>query len=125
VRPVKRWIRRFPLRYSIEPREDFPSRPLFEELLAEKHLLIADHTRRHLRSELTFPGPVIDRTNRARWLEEGAATLGERAATEVDRIIGEFTPSRLGDDVRQQLEEVMTAAARAARMDELPERSSG
>ena len=110
---------------GIEPREDFPSRPLFEELLAEKHLLIADHTRRHLRSELTFPGPVIDRTNRARWLEEGAATLGERAATEVDRIIGEFTPSRLGDDVRQQLEEVMTAAARAARMDELPERSSG
>ena len=41
------------LRAGIEPREDFPSRPLFEELLAEKHLLIADHTRRHLRSELT------------------------------------------------------------------------
>ena len=90
------------LRAGIEPREDFPSRPLFEELLAEKHLLIADHTRRHLRSELTFPGPVVDRTSRARWLEEGAATLGDRAAREVDRITAEFTPSRIGDDVRKE-----------------------
>jgi trimethylamine--corrinoid protein Co-methyltransferase len=110
------------LRAGIEPREDFPSRPLFEELLAEKHLLIADHTRRHLRSELTFPGPVIDRTSRARWLEEGGATLGERAATEVDRIITEHTPSRLNDEVRRELEEMMTAAARANGMDSLPER---
>jgi len=110
------------LRAGIEPREDFPSRPLFEELLAEKHLLIADHTRRHLRSELTFPGPVVDRTSRARWLEEGAATLGERAAREVDRITAEHTPSRLSDDVLRELEEVMTAAARAHGMDELPER---
>ena len=110
------------LRAGIEPREDFPSRPLFEELLAEKHLLIADHTRRHLRSELTFPGPVVDRTSRARWLEEGAATLGDRAAREVDRITAEYTPSRIGDDVRRNLEEVMTAAARARGMDTLPER---
>jgi len=110
------------LRAGIEPREDFPSRPLFEELLAEKHLLIADHTRRHLRSELTFPGPVVDRTSRARWLEEGAATLGDRAAREVDRITAEYTPSRIGDDVRRNLEEVMTAAARAHGMDTLPER---
>jgi trimethylamine--corrinoid protein Co-methyltransferase len=110
------------LRAGIEPREDFPSRPLFEELLAEKHLLIADHTRRHLRSELTFPGPVVDRTSRARWLEEGAATLGERAAREVDRNTADFKPSRIGDDVRKDLEEVMTAAASANGMDTLPER---
>jgi trimethylamine--corrinoid protein Co-methyltransferase len=107
---------------GIEPREDFPSRALFEELLAEKHLMIADHTRRHLRSELTFPGPVIDRMARARWMEEGAKTLGENAASEVDRIIGEFTPSRIGDDVCKDLEEVMTAAARANGMDALPPR---
>jgi trimethylamine--corrinoid protein Co-methyltransferase len=110
------------LRAGIEPREDFPSRPLFEELLAEKHLLIADHTRRHLRSELTFPGPVVDPTSRARWLEEGAATLGDRAAREVDRITAKYTPSRIGDDVRRNLEEVMAAAAHANGMDTLPER---
>jgi len=107
---------------GIEPREDFPSRALFEELLAEKHLMIADHTRRHVRSELTFPGPVIDRMSRARWLEEGAATLGENAAREVDRIVGEFTPSRIGAEVQKNLEDVMSAAAKANGMDALPER---
>ena len=110
------------VRAGIEPREDFPSKPLFEELLAEKHLMIADHTRRHLRSELTFPGPVIDRTSRQRWLEEGSKTLAENVAGEVDRVLGDFTPSRIGDDVRKNLEEVMTAAAKASGMDVLPER---
>ena len=107
---------------GIEPREDFPSKAHFEELLAEKHLMISDHTRRHLRSELTFPGPVIDRTSRQRWLEEGSKTLDENVAGEVDRIIGEFTPSRLGDDEKKQLEDVMTAAAKVNGMDSLPER---
>jgi trimethylamine--corrinoid protein Co-methyltransferase len=112
------------LRAGIEPRGDFPSRPLFEELLAEKHLLIADHTRRHVREELMFPGPVIDRTSRARWLDEGGATLGARAAAEVDRKLAEFEPSRIGDDVKRELERIMVSAARAAGMDSLPARSA-
>ena len=51
---------------GIEPREDFPAAPIFEELLREKHLLIADHTRRHLREEIVFPGPVVNRANLSR-----------------------------------------------------------
>jgi len=108
------------LRAGIEPREDFPSRPIFEELLAEKHLLIADHTRRHVREELTFPGQVIDRTSRARWLEEGGATLADRAAAEVDRRKAAYEPSRIDDTVRRQLGDIMNAAARGAGMDALP-----
>ena len=46
---------------GIEAREDFPARPHFEELLRDKHLLIAKHTRKYLRKEHFFPGPVIDR----------------------------------------------------------------
>jgi len=52
---------------GIEPRDDFPAAPLLSELMREHHLLIADHTLRHLRSEISFPGPVIDRANRSRW----------------------------------------------------------
>ena len=43
-------------------------------------------------------------------------------AGEVDRILGEFTPSRIGDDVKKELEDVMTAAAKANGMDALPDR---
>ena len=105
---------------GIEPREDFPSIPLFQELLAEKHLLIADHTRRHLRREITFPSAVIDRANRVRWAKEGKPTLGERAAREVSRIIGQYTPSRLPDSAKADLTRLMESEARRHGMPSLP-----
>ncbi len=107
---------------GVEPRDDFPSRPLFEELLKEKHLLIAKHTRRHLKQEIFFPGPVINRANRARWLDEGGLTLRERAAREVARLVDEAAPPRLPGSARNDLIAVMEAAARQSGMHALPER---
>lgn len=106
---------------GIEPKDDFPARPIFEELLREKHLLIAKHTRRHLRSEIVFPGPVIDRANHSRWLEEGALTLGERARHEVARLVEAYEPSRLPEVIKGELRRLMQAEARRAGMDRLPE----
>jgi len=109
---------------GIEPREDFPARPIFEELAREKHLLIAKHTRRHLREEITFPGPVIDRANRARWVEEGGLTLGERARREVRRLVEAYTPSRLPDEAKTALTERMETEARRHGLDRLPARAA-
>ncbi|MBP1605536.1 MAG: mttB [Acidobacteria bacterium] len=114
----------FRLIAGIEPRDDFPARPIFEELLREKHLLIAKHTRRHLRHEIAFPGPVVDRANRARWQEEGGRTLGERARAEVSRLTGAYTPSSLSEQGKAALVDRMQAEARAAGMDRLPERDA-
>ena len=50
---------------GIEPKDDFPALDLFKELLQEQHLLIADHTMKHLQNEIHFPGPVIDLANAA------------------------------------------------------------
>jgi len=107
---------------GIEPREDFPSLPLFQELLREKHLLIAKHTRRHLREEIVFPGPVIDRANQARWLEDGGLTLRERAVREVSRLVASYTPSRVSDQARHDLTSVMEREARRLGMQALPPR---
>jgi len=109
---------------GIEPRDDFPAQPLFEEFLKEKHLLIAKHTRRHLREEIHFPGPVIERANLSRWTEEGSQTLAQRAGKEIDRLLQEYTPSRLPDDVKQELERLMAAEANRVGMDRLPERGA-
>jgi trimethylamine--corrinoid protein Co-methyltransferase len=109
---------------GIEPREDFPALPIFQELQRDKHLIIADHTRRHLRDEIRFPGPVIDRANRARFEDEGGRSLGERASGEVERLIGEFEPTRLDDGVKAQLIERMESAARDSGMDTLPTREA-
>jgi len=107
---------------GIEPRDDFPSTPIFEELIREKHLLIADHTRRHLRQEIWFPGPVVERANRSRWLEEGGQSLEQRAANEVERLLASHTPSALPNEVATELDRLMTAEARRYGMDRLPGR---
>ena len=108
---------------GIEPREDFPARPIFEELLRDGHLLISPHTRRHLKNELYFPGRVIDRANLSRWREEGSLTLGERAHQEVERLIGEWQPSRLDAERSKELCTLMEREARRWGMDKLPNRA--
>jgi trimethylamine--corrinoid protein Co-methyltransferase len=109
---------------GIEPRDDFPSQPRFEELLAEKHLLISDHTRQHLRQEHLFPGPVIDRANRPRWQEEGSRTLHQRAHGQVQKHLDEYEPSRLPGAAKTELTKLMEGEARRHGMDSLPPRET-
>ena len=109
---------------GIEPKEDFPALPIFQELLKDDHLLISKHTRRYLKTEHYFPGPVIDRANRERWKEEGASTLIERANREVESLIGSYEPSRLSDDKKKELVRLMSSEARRRGQDELPVRKS-
>ena len=108
---------------GIEPRDDFPARSIFEEFLRERHLIIADHTLRHMKDQIRFPGPIIDRANRARYEDEGQTTLQERASGEVERLIAQAEPSRLDDGTKAQLIECMEGAAKEAGMDSLPSRN--
>ena len=110
----------FRMAAGIEPKDDFPAQPLFEEMIKEQHLLIADHTRRHLKSEVYFPGPAIDRANRSRWSEEGSLTLSQRAHKEVEKLISTWTPVRLNDDVKTELTRLMESEARRYGMNKLP-----
>jgi len=112
------------LAQGVEPRDDFPALPHFDELLREGHLLIADHTRRHAAAEIALPGPVIDRANRSRWREEGALTLGERARREVERLLASYQPSRLPAETRSELVHLMEKEARRAGMAGLPAREA-
>jgi trimethylamine--corrinoid protein Co-methyltransferase len=108
------------LRRGIEPRDDFPARPLFEELLRDQHLLIAAHTRKHRKEQIRFTSPVIERAPLGRWREEGETTLGQRASREVGRLLAAWRPSRLPDESKRALRERMGHAARAAGMADLP-----
>jgi trimethylamine--corrinoid protein Co-methyltransferase len=96
---------------GIEPKEDFPSIGLFRELLEEKHMLISEHTRRHLKTEHFFPGPVIDRASRSRWEEKGSLTLGQRAHQEVEKLLEKYEPSGLPENIKKELTKLMTTEA--------------
>jgi len=109
---------------GIEDKEDFPALPRFQELLQEGHLLISKHTRKYLKEEIRFPGPAIDRANRSRWQEEGSLTLGQRAHSEVERLIKAYQPTRLSEGIRKELTRLMEGEARKHGMDRLPEQDS-
>jgi trimethylamine--corrinoid protein Co-methyltransferase len=105
---------------GIEAKEDFPSLPRFEELLSDKHLLISEHTLRYLKQEFYVPGPVMDRATRTRWQEEGGVSLIERAHREVERLIGEYVPSRLPDSTKKELTRLMEREASRYGQEHLP-----
>ena len=105
---------------GIEPKEDFPALERFQELLRDNHLLISDHTRKHLRNEHYMPGPAIDRANRSRWREEGHRTLGERANAEVERLVSGYQPTSLSQEIKTDLTKLMMDEAKRYGMDTLP-----
>jgi trimethylamine--corrinoid protein Co-methyltransferase len=105
---------------GIEPKDDFPAMGLFQELLKEKHMLISDHTRRHIRTEHFFPGQVIDRARRSKWEEKGSLTLKQRAHQEVRRLLESYQRSNLPEDVKQELTKLMTQEAQRYGQNNLP-----
>jgi trimethylamine--corrinoid protein Co-methyltransferase len=107
---------------GIEPKDDFPALPLFEELLNEEHLLISKHTRKYLRDEHYFPGPVINRANRSRWQDEGASTLEDRAQKEVNEILKTYEPSSLSKEIKNELINLMEREAGKFSQETLPMR---
>ncbi len=106
---------------GIEPKEDFPSIPLFQELLKDKHLLISKHTRKYLKEEHHTSGKIINRANLSRWKEEGSLSLNDRANQEIERLLNEYEPSRLSEDIKKELNHRMEDEARLNGMDKLPE----
>jgi len=110
----------FRLIEGITPRDDFPALPIFQELLREKHLLIAEHTIRYRHKEIFFPGPAIDRANRERWKQQGAMDLNARLHNEVNKLLKTYQPSTLPETTKKDLVKLMEKEARRHGQDQLP-----
>jgi trimethylamine--corrinoid protein Co-methyltransferase len=70
--------------------DDLPTRPLVDQVLADQHLIMADHTTAHWPTELYLPGRVFDRDNRENWTKAGALDAERRAIAEVDRRLAGY-----------------------------------
>jgi trimethylamine---corrinoid protein Co-methyltransferase len=100
-------------------REDLPTRDLVRQLLHEKHLLTAQHTLEHWRSELYLPGVVFDRINRETWLQAGSMTLDQRVSQEVERLLESYVSPPL--DPRADAEMIRIMKSGMPREQPLPE----
>jgi len=84
VAHAKRFIR------PVEIRDDLPTQPLIDELVASKHLMMSEHTLSHWPEELYLPGPMIDRTNWDQWRMDGEKGFRERAADVIAENISNY-----------------------------------
>jgi trimethylamine---corrinoid protein Co-methyltransferase len=75
---------------DVHPIDDLPSRALVDEVIANQHLIMAEHTTRHWPDELYLPGRVFDRDNRENWTKAGALDANRRAIAEVERRLSTY-----------------------------------
>jgi trimethylamine--corrinoid protein Co-methyltransferase len=77
---------------EVRTQEDLPTRDLVDQVLADQHLIMADHTTKHWPTELYLPGRVFDRDNREAWTRAGALDANRRAIAEVERRLASYSP---------------------------------
>jgi trimethylamine--corrinoid protein Co-methyltransferase len=88
------------------------------------NFLKSKHTRRHFRKEDYIPTEVIDRDFRQTWFDKGAQDITVRAHRRVQELIAAYEPLSLPGEVVRELEMIAIRHARAAGLDELPERTA-
>ena len=69
---------------EIQPLDDLPVNALIDQLMADQHLIMAEHTMRHWPDELYLPSAVVDRDNREAWMRQGGKDAYQRAVAQVD-----------------------------------------
>jgi trimethylamine--corrinoid protein Co-methyltransferase len=93
--------------HDVRPVDDLPTRDLVDAVLADQHLIMADHTTRHWPSELYLPGRSWDRDNRENWMKAGALDAARRASLEVDRRLATYEPPTTDAAVIAEMEGVI------------------
>lgn len=91
---------------DIAPLDDLPISDLVEQLMQEDHLITAPHTLEHWPQELYQTDPVIDRSNRETWEENGSVQLYDRACEQVNSRLASYQPietNKAIDDAMRKL----------------------
>lgn len=71
---------------------DIPSVDLARHVMAEQHLITAEHTLTHWPETMYLTGPTTDRTNRETWINQGSQSLLDRATEEVEQRLSAYIP---------------------------------
>ena len=94
---------------EIKPVDDLPTIDLVREVMAEQHLITADHTLTHWPQELYMPSPVTDRDNRENWAKAGSRDLLRRATDEVERRLAAYEPLETDLMIMAEMERIITS----------------
>jgi trimethylamine--corrinoid protein Co-methyltransferase len=92
---------------EIRVAEDLPVSALIDQLMADQHLIMADHTMAHWPTELYLPSPIVDRDNRENWLKAGGKDTYQRAVDEVERRLAAYRPVSTDPTIDAELQRII------------------
>jgi trimethylamine--corrinoid protein Co-methyltransferase len=104
---------------EIQPLDDLPVGDLVDRLMADQHLIMAEHTTAHWPTELYLPSAVIDRDNREAWIRQGGKDSYQRACDEVDRRLAMYRQVETEPAIDEELRRIISAGLE--HHDQLPE----
>jgi trimethylamine---corrinoid protein Co-methyltransferase len=100
---------------ELKPVDDLPTLDLVRELLAEQHLITAEHTLKHWPDQLYLTGPAFDRQNRENWAKAGSPDLEQRLKSEVEQRLASYTPVEIDPAVDAEMRRLVEAGMSEAR----------
>jgi trimethylamine--corrinoid protein Co-methyltransferase len=92
---------------EIRVAEDLPVSALIDQLMADQHLIMADHTMAHWPTELYLPSPIVDRDNRENWMKAGGKDTYQRAVDEVERRLAAYRPVETDRAIDAELQRII------------------
>jgi trimethylamine--corrinoid protein Co-methyltransferase len=94
---------------EIKVTDDLPVQGLVDRLMADQHLIMAEHTMTHWPTELYLTSPVIDRDNRENWLRAGGKDTYARACDEVDRRLARYHQVETDPAIDAEMRRIITS----------------
>jgi trimethylamine---corrinoid protein Co-methyltransferase len=94
---------------EVQPAEDLPVSALIDQLMADQHLIMAEHTMAHWPSELYLPSTIVDRDNREAWLRLGGKDTYQRACDEVERRLASYRQPATDPAIDAELRSIIKA----------------
>jgi len=92
---------------DVKPVDDLPVDALIAHLLADQHLIMAEHTTAHWPSSLHLPSRVWERDTRENWMKAGAPDTYARCVAEVDRRLAAYQPVDTDPRVVEELDRII------------------
>jgi trimethylamine--corrinoid protein Co-methyltransferase len=98
---------------EVRPVDDLPVDRLVQQLTADQHLIMADHTTANWPTELYLPGRVWERDNRENWVKAGAPDAYARSVAEVERRLAAYQPFETDPRAEAELERIIRGGLQA------------
>src|SRR6478672_2553866 len=94
---------------EIEPKDDLPTDDLIRTLMADQHVIMAEHTSTHWPEELYLPSAIVDRDNREQWTKLGAKDTYQRSIDDVERRLASYRQPETDPRIDAELRRIIVA----------------